>query len=129
MKPIKILVADDNKLLLTMTRDALEAAGFEVITVESGLEVFKQVLARKPQMILLDIVMPGIDGIEICSKLKKSPITRDIVIVIYSGKKDVTLMDLCFDAGAEAFIIKSNDFETIVNRIREIAQDKLGVKV
>jgi formate hydrogenlyase transcriptional activator len=129
MAPIKILVADDNKLLLSMTRDVLEEAGFEVITVESGLEVFKQVLAQKPQMILLDIMMPGIDGIEVCSKLKKSPVTKDIVIVIHSGKKDPMLMDLCYEAGAEAFIIKSNEFEAIVSRVKEIAHDKLGVKV
>lgn len=126
---MKILVADDNKLLLTMTKEGLEDAGFEVIAVENGLEVFKEVLAQKPRMILLDIMMPGIDGIEVCSKLKKSPVTRDILIVIHSGKKDPMLMDLCYEAGAEAFIIKSNDFDVVIDKVKEIARDKLGVKV
>lgn len=126
---MKILVADDNKLLLTMTKDGLEDAGFEVIAVENGLEVFKEVLAQKPRMILLDIMMPGIDGIEVCSKLKKSPVTKDILIIIHSGKKDPMLMDLCYEAGAEAFIIKSNDFDVVIDKVKEIARDKLGVKV
>lgn len=126
---MKILVADDNKLLLTMTKDGLEDAGFEVIAVENGLEVFKEVLAQKPKMILLNIMMPGIDGIEVCSKLKKSPVTKDILIIIHSGKKDPMLMDLCYEAGAEAFIIKSNDFDVVIDKVKEIARDKLGVKV
>lgn len=126
---MKILVADDNKLLLTMTKEGLEDAGFEVIAVENGLEVFKEVLAQKPRMILLDIMMPGIDGIEVCSKLKKSPVTKDILIIIHSGKKDPMLMDLCYEAGAEAFIIKSNDFDVVIDKVKEIARDKLGVKV
>jgi CheY-like chemotaxis protein len=126
MMPVKIMVADDNKLLLAMTKDALKEAGFEVTTVDSALEVYKRVLEEKPQMILLDIMMPGLDGIEICRTLKKSPVTRNIVIVIHSGKNDPALMDLCFEFGAEAFIIKSNNFDELVSRVQDVANDKLG---
>lgn len=122
----KVLIADDNKLLLAMTRDALAEAGFAVVTVDSGLEVYKKVLAEKPGLILLDIMMPGLDGIEICRNLKRSPVTRDIVIVFHSGKKDPALMDLAFEAGAEGFLIKSDDFEGLVAKVREIAQEKVG---
>lgn len=123
---IKILIADDNKLILAVIKDALTEAGYEVVTVENSVEVYKQVLAHKPHLILLDIMMPGIDGIEICRNLKRSPVTREIVIVIHSGKKDMTLMDLCFDAGAEAFIIKSNDYPALVQRINEIVSEKIS---
>jgi CheY-like chemotaxis protein len=127
--PVKILVADDNKLLLAMTKDALAEAGFLVTTVDSSLEVYKRVLEEKPHLILLDIMMPGLDGIEICRTLKKSPVTRNIVIVIHSGKKDATLMDLCFEFGAEAFIIKSNNFEEMVSRVQDIAREKISSSV
>jgi len=123
---VKILIADDNKLILAMAADALGEAGFEIIAVDSGLEVYKNVLAHKPQLILLDIMMPGIDGIEICRNLKRSPVTKDVVIVIHSAKTDMALMDLCFDAGAEAFIIKSNDYGAMVGRVKEIVEDKLA---
>jgi two-component system, OmpR family, alkaline phosphatase synthesis response regulator PhoP len=121
---MKILVADDNQLLLAMTRDALAEAGFTVVTVDSGLEVYKKVLAEKPNLILLDIMMPGLDGIEICRNLKRSPVTKDIIIIFHSGKKDPALMDLCFEAGAESFLIKSNDFDHLVSRVKEVVSEK-----
>lgn len=123
---LKVLVADDNKLLLNMSVDALVEAGYEVIGVESGLEVYKAVLAEKPQAILLDIMMPGIDGIEVCRNLKRSPVTKNVVIVIHSGKTDMALMDLCFAAGAEGYIIKTNDFEGMVKKFTEITTEKLA---
>jgi two-component system alkaline phosphatase synthesis response regulator PhoP len=110
--PVKILVADDNKLILAMAEDTLTEAGFEVVTVESGLEVYKKVLAEKPKMVLLDIMMPGLDGIEICRNLKRSAVTKDLVIVIHS-----------------AFIIKSDNFDEMVRRVKEVAEDKLGIKI
>lgn len=122
---VKVLVADDNKLILAMTKDALEGAGFNVVTVDSGLEVYKEVLSEKPSIILLDIMMPGLDGIEICRNLKRSPVTKDIVVAFHSSKKDPALMDLCFEAGAECFLIKSNDFDDMVDRVKTIASDKL----
>ncbi len=122
---VKILVADDNKLLLAITKDALQVAGFEVFTVNSGLEVYSEVLDRKPHLILLDIMMPEIDGIEICRTLKQNPATKNIIIVIYSAKRDMDLMDLCHDAGAEAFLLKSDQIEEMVGKIREVVREKL----
>lgn len=123
--PLKVLVVDDNKLLLTMAKDALTEAGFEVITVESGLEVYQKVLSEKPQVVLLDIMMPGVDGIEVCRNLKRSPVTKNTLIIIHSGKTNMALMDLCFEAGAEGYIIKSNDFDGMVKKVAEIAAEKL----
>lgn len=122
---VRILVADDNKLLLAITRDALEGAGFVVSTVDSGLEVYDEVIKRKPQLILLDIMMPGIDGIEICRTLKQNPATKNIVVVIFSAKRDMDLMDLCHDAGAEGFLLKSDRIEEMVDKIREIVFEKV----
>ncbi len=122
---IRVLVADDNKLLLAITRDALEAAGFEVFTVISGLDVYQEVINHKPHLILLDIMMPEIDGIEICKTLKQNPATRNILIVIYSAKRDMDLMDLCYEAGAESFILKSDRIEEMVDRIKDIIKEKL----
>jgi PleD family two-component response regulator len=125
MEPIRILVADDNRLQLAITKDALEAQGFQVSTAGSGLDVYREVLARRPHLILLDIMMPEIDGIEICRNFKNSPATQNIVIVFHSGKRDLDLMDLAHAAGAEGFIIKSNQIEEMVARIQEIVRDKI----
>ena len=126
---IKILVADDNKLILTVASDALTAAGFEVFTASHGPQVYQEVLKNNPQLVLLDIMMPGIDGIEICRNLKRAPKTKDIIIVIHSGKKDPDLMDLAHAVGADGFIIKTDDYEGMVARIKELVKEKLGKEV
>jgi len=123
------MVADDNKLLLAVTSEALANAGFEVYTVGQGAQVYQEVLKNQPHLILLDIMMPGIDGIEICRNLKRAPRTKDTVIVIYSGKKDPDLMDLACAVGADGFIIKSNNFEEVISRLKEILRDKLKKEV
>lgn len=125
MEPIRILVADDNRLQLAISKDALEAQGFLVFTVGSGKEVYKEVLDKRPHLILLDIMMPEVDGIEICKNLKRNPATQKIVIVIHSAKRDLDLMDLAYEAGAEGFILKSNRIEDLVGRIREIVKEKI----
>ncbi len=125
---IKILVVDDNQLQLAIAGDALAEAGFEVFTVDQGPKVYSEVLKNNPHLILLDIMMPGIDGIEICRNLKRSPKTKEIVIVIYSSKKDPDLMDLAHLVNADGFIIKSDHFEETIVRLKEILADKLGEK-
>jgi len=122
----KVLIADDNKLLLALTSDALKNTGLEVYTISQGPQVYQEVLKNQPHLVMLDIMMPGIDGIEICRNLKRAPKTKDIIIVIYSGKKDPDLMDLAHEVGADGFIIKSNDFNEIIARLKEIVRDKLG---
>jgi len=124
--PFKVLVADDNKLLLAMTGDALKEAGFEVVSVDNGLDVYKRVLEEKPDIAVLDIMMPGIDGIEICRNLKRSPVTKDVLIIIHSGKTDMALMDICFEVGAEGYIIKSDNYDQMVEKVKSLAKEKLG---
>ena len=125
---IKILVVDDNQLQLAIAGDALAEAGFEVFTVDQGPKVYSEVLKNNPHLILLDIMMPGIDGIEICRNLKRSPKTKDILIVIYSSKRDADLMNLCYEFGADGYIIKSEHLEQTVNRVKEILREKLPRK-
>ena len=126
---IKILIADDNRLQLSIIGDALAEAGFEVFTVETGKEVVPEVSKSRPQMVMLDIMMPDVDGISLCRNLKLNPETRNTVVLIYSAKKDLDLMDLAYEAGAAGFILKSNNIPQVVARVQEIALEKLGRKV
>jgi PleD family two-component response regulator len=76
---------------------------------------------------MLDIMMPDTDGITICGKLKACEETSETLIVIYSSKKDLDLMDLAYEAGAGGFILKSNNIPEIVARVKEIIAEKLGI--
>jgi len=126
---IKILVADDNRLQLSIIGDALIEAGFEVFTIDRGKIVFQEVLKNRPQLVMLDIMMPEIDGISICRGLKTNPQTKNTLIVIYSCKKDLDLMDLAYEAGACGFILKTNNIGQIVARVQEIVREKLAGQV
>jgi two-component system, OmpR family, alkaline phosphatase synthesis response regulator PhoP len=124
---VRILVADDNRLQLSIIGDALSEAGFQVFTVSEGLAVVPEVTRSRPHMVMLDIMMPDTDGITVCGKLKACEETSDTLIVIYSSKKDLDLMDLAYEAGAAGFIMKSNDIAQIVARVKEIIHEKLGI--
>ena len=124
MEKTKVLIVDDSELILARISDVLEAEGYTVHTTSTAEDTFGEVLRKKPDILLLDIMMPGIDGIEICSNLKKNSLTKDIVIVIFSGKKDVELMDLCFAVGADRYVLKSSDTSLLTKTIKEIVNKK-----
>ncbi len=124
MEKTKVLIVDDSELILAKITDVLEADGYMVYTTSTAEDAFGEVLRKRPDILLLDIIMPGIDGIEICSNLKKNSLTKDIVIIIYSGKKDVELMDLCFAAGADHYVLKSSDTSLLTKTIKEIVNKK-----
>jgi DNA-binding response OmpR family regulator len=100
-----------------------------VFTVETGKAVIPEVNKNHPHLAMLDIMMPDIDGISICRNLKTNPDTKNTLIIIYSSKKDLDLMDLAYEAGAAGFILKSNNISQIVARVQEIILEKLGVKI
>ena len=87
----RILVIDDSELVLEITRDALEEAGYEVITNSSWMEVNATIREKRPDMILLDLMMPSIKGESLCEILKKSTFGRAIPIIIFSTKDEAEI--------------------------------------
>jgi two-component system alkaline phosphatase synthesis response regulator PhoP len=81
----KILVVDDDRDDLKMISMILEPEGYEVVTAENGLEALKKVESESPDLILLDVMMPGLDGFAACAKLKSSPRSRGIPVVLLTG--------------------------------------------
>ena len=120
-RKIKILAIDDNQDNL-ITIKALIKESFEdydVITTLSGLEGLKLAASEKPDVILLDIVMPDMDGFEVCTKLKENPELKDIPVVFVTaikGDKESRIKGL--DVGAEAFLAKPIDESELTAQIR-----------
>lgn len=111
----KVLVVDDNKDIVWVVETILKRYGFEVMTTLKGEEVLKKVEAFHPQLILLDVFLSGIDGIEICNKLKESDHTRSIPVIMFSAhtnRKDV--MKFC---PADDFLQKPFDVNELVRKI------------
>ncbi|TVP60551.1 MAG: hybrid sensor histidine kinase/response regulator [Nodularia sp. (in: Bacteria)] len=112
-----ILIVDDTNTNLEVVSQALTHSGFEVATAIDGEIALQQVQERLPDLILLDVMMPKIDGIETCRKLKENLRTRDIPIIFMTAISDTDTKVKCFALGAVDYIIKPFQKEEILARI------------
>ena len=81
----KILVVDDDPRFTKLMQEILTMVGYDVVTTNSGIEALKQIEAEHPDLILLDYMMPGVDGLEVCARLKRNRRTQNIPIIIVTG--------------------------------------------
>jgi excisionase family DNA binding protein len=112
--PTFVLIVDDEKgiidLLTSLMRTGDEA--IEIAGAQSGVEALLIIGERKPDLLILDIMMPGMNGIEVCQRLKSSPVTRNIKIVAISGVLDPAIRQGALAAGADLFFAKPLDMIT-----------------
>ncbi len=114
---IKVLVVDDEKNILDIIRFNLEVEGYEVITSHDGEEALRLVQELKPDLILCDIMMPELDGLEVCRRLKSDGRTNQIPVVMLSARTQAQDKVASIEAGADDFITKPFDFSDLVARI------------
>ena len=115
--PIKVLVVDDERNILDIIRFNLEVEGYEVITSRDGEEALRMVHELKPDIILCDIMMPEVDGLEVCRRLKADGRTNQIPVVMLSARTQAQDKVASIEAGADDFITKPFDFSDLVARI------------
>jgi len=117
-RPLRALIVDDDPVIRVFAADALEAIGFESVEVESGEEALEFVSRSTPDLILLDLRMPGMDGFATCRRLRERPETRDTPIIITTGSTDSSTIDRAFHAKATDFIAKPIDSQLLKHRVR-----------
>ena len=115
----RLLLVDDNPTNLQVLFQALEDEGYELLVAQSGLEAIATAREAQPQLILLDINMPGIDGYETCRRLKADAETSDAVIVFLSARGEVADKVQGLQLGAVDYIGKPFQFEEVVARVRK----------
>ncbi|MGB9879437.1 MAG: response regulator, partial [Anaerolineae bacterium] len=102
--PDKILIVDDDPLAVKLMRLALAAEGFEVTTALDAREGLLAVQTDQPDLILLDIMMPGVDGLEMCRQLRSRPQTANIPIIFLTAKIQLDDKIAGLQAGADDYI-------------------------
>ena len=117
-QPGGILVVEDTPESLKLLTDLLTSAGHTVRQAQDGELALTTVHARLPELILLDINMPGIDGYEVCKRLKRDPVTRDVPVIFMSAMQDVDNRILGFRLGAADYIAKPYQPEEVLLRVR-----------
>ncbi len=116
--PAFILVVDDNPSNLQMIGKLLTYNGYEVDLAESGKDALAIVENRPPDLIVLDLVMPDMDGLDVCKKLKNDPDTKDIPIIFCTGNAERKDIEKCFDAGGADYTTKPIETIILLSRIR-----------
>lgn len=109
--PPFILIVDDEKEMLELLTSVMQAGDeeIEVAGALSGVEALLLIGERKPDLLVLDIMMPGMNGIEVCEKLKAGAATRSLKIVAVTGDHDRAVRERVLAAGADLFFVKPFD--------------------
>lgn len=120
----RVLVVDDEEPNRTLLRDSLEPHGYEIEEAADGEEALRRIAARPPDVVLLDVMMPGMDGFEVCERLKKEPATASIPVLMVTAlsARQERLMGIA--AGANDFLNKPVDLQDLTLRVRNAVQAK-----
>src|SRR3989337_3751738 len=113
--PDKIRVIEDNTESRALLEDLLSAAGYEPLSASNALEGLRLLYNSRPALVLLDIMLPGIDGWEACRRIREA---SDIPIIIVSGRNSNTDILRGFELGAEDYVSKPFDHKELLSRVR-----------
>lgn len=116
-KVLRILVIDDEEGVLALLKFRLGKFGHEVITTNNGPEGIRKARMFEPDLILLDLVMPGMSGFRVCELLKSYKKTKDIPIFIFTALDRLEDVERAFEKGADDYIVKPFEVVTINNTI------------
>ena len=116
----KILVVDDEVYIVHILDFSLGMEGYEVVTALDGEQALEKVAQQKPDLIVLDIMMPKLDGYETCKALKANAETRDIPVILLSAKGRNVDQKVGFEVGADDYITKPFSPRKLVERINSI---------
>jgi DNA-binding response OmpR family regulator len=116
-----IMVVDDEPHILDLVKVTL-GDEYEFVEAREAEEVFEKVKEHKPDLILLDIMLPGMDGFQICQRLRSDPATRDVVVAMLSAKKEDHDILTGIDVGAVAYITKPFNPYELQEKVRELLE-------
>lgn len=121
---MKIILVDDEPEILTLVRDYLTREGYTVVTAINGLEGMQLIEREKPDLVLLDWMLPGISGLEICKRLRE---TSTIPIIMLTAKSEEIDRVLGLEFGADDYIVKPFSLRELAARIKTVLRRSAGV--
>ena len=116
----KVLVVDDSKTELTFMTELLQKNGFVVRTAENAEEAFKRLAEDKPDLILMDVVMPGQNGFQVTRAISRDPLYADVPIIMCTSKNQETDRVWGMRQGARDYVTKPIDKDELVAKIRAL---------
>jgi CheY-like chemotaxis protein len=120
-RPPRVLVVDDEAVIRQLIVINLELEGFEVHEAVDGLDALDKARELDPDVVTLDVMMPGLDGIATARRLRTDPVTRRARIVLISARTRPTDLERGTEAGADAYVTKPFDPDEVVEAVRRLA--------
>jgi two-component system, OmpR family, alkaline phosphatase synthesis response regulator PhoP len=121
----KLLIVDDEahiRMLLEQTLEELEDEGVEFLTAENGEEALEIIQEENPQLVFLDVMMPKMNGMEVCRRVKKDLAMKDVFIILLTAKGQELDRLKGQEVGADIYMTKPFDPEVILDKAREVLQ-------
>ena len=118
--PAKILVVEDDKDIVKLVRYHLEKAGFRVASASDGLEALRAVLQERPDLVILDLMLPGLEGLEVCRRLRRDPSTARLPIIMLTAKVEEVDKIVGLELGADDYVTKPFSPRELVARVKAL---------
>jgi DNA-binding response OmpR family regulator len=123
----KILIVEDNIVILTMQKQIFEMEGYDIVTAQEGMDALKKIHQEHPDVVLLDVNIPGMNGFELCRQIKEDPDLQTVIVVMISAvyysdedaKKGMAM-------GADAYFTKPYENEALQSKIKELIEKRDG---
>lgn len=117
--PKKILAIDDENDALLIIKTALSSEGYEVITATNGYDGLAMAEEQQPDLIILDLMMPEMNGFEVLTQLKSNDLTGQIPVIVVSGLSDKEKIRMALSKGTDYYIIKPYEYDDLINKVRQ----------
>ncbi len=119
-KKARVLLVDDEPDLVQMVSVRLTAAGYEVVPAYDGQRALDQVKQNRPDLIILDLMLPKLDGYKVCRLLKFDERTKTIPVLIFTARAQVEDVTLATECGADAYLTKPFEAKTLLDKLQEL---------
>jgi two-component system, OmpR family, alkaline phosphatase synthesis response regulator PhoP len=116
----KILVVEDEADILELIRYNFEREGYVIVTAANGEDALRLVPAEKPDLVLLDLMLPGVDGLDVCRELKREPETAKIPIIMVTAKGEESDVVAGLELGADDYVAKPFSMKILIARVRMV---------
>ncbi|MFH0790806.1 MAG: response regulator [Candidatus Omnitrophota bacterium] len=120
----KIMLVDDDPNIIDILTIRLKKVGFDVVSCSAGLDVLNKVLSEQPDLIILDVMLPQLDGYRICRMLKFDDRYEHIPIIMLTAKAEKKSKEIGLETGADRYITKPFDIDQLVKEIEAVLKEK-----
>jgi CheY-like chemotaxis protein len=122
-----IIIVDDDLAMSSTAKVLLENAGYRVSLCDSAVRALEEIPSQRPACVLLDIMMPEMDGLELCRRLREKPELQDLKILMFSAKAFKYDRARAAELGADGYILKPINPETFLDQVRKVVEDKIAL--